>query len=129
MKGVRFKTSNRYLVALCAGIMLIGTGRASAADVDPLFQSMDPLEITLTGPFNKLSRDRDPEPEKRPGTLGLIDEAGQPAQFTVELEPWIRLPSAIAAMIIATAGTLIERWLFFAEAKHTVSLYYGAPDS
>jgi sulfite dehydrogenase (quinone) subunit SoeC len=26
----------------------------------------------------------------------------------------------------ATAGTLIERWLFFAEARHTVMLYYGA---
>ena len=24
-------------------------------------------------------------------------------------------------------GTLIERWLFFAEAQHTVTLYYGAP--
>jgi DMSO reductase anchor subunit len=23
-------------------------------------------------------------------------------------------------------GTLIERWLFFAEARHTVALYYGA---
>ncbi len=26
---------------------------------------------------------------------------------------------------IAMAGVLIERWLFFAEAKHTVTLYYG----
>ncbi len=31
----------------------------------------------------------------------------------------------IAAMIVLTA-TLIQRWLFFAEAKHTVALYYGA---
>jgi len=23
-------------------------------------------------------------------------------------------------------GVLIERWLFFAEAKHAVTLYYGA---
>jgi DMSO reductase anchor subunit len=23
-------------------------------------------------------------------------------------------------------GVLIERWLFFAEATHTVTLYYGA---
>lgn len=27
---------------------------------------------------------------------------------------------------LATAGTLIERWLFFAEARHVVTLYYGA---
>ena len=26
-------------------------------------------------------------------------------------------------------GVLIERWLFFAEAKHVMPLYYGAPDA
>ena len=26
-------------------------------------------------------------------------------------------------------GTLTERWLFFAEARHTVTLYYGAEAS
>jgi sulfite dehydrogenase (quinone) subunit SoeC len=42
------------------------------------------------------------------------------------------LPAAIAglaafiAAILALAGVLIERWLFFAEAKHSVTLYYGA---
>lgn len=36
--------------------------------------------------------------------------------------------AAIAATIAAIAqgsGLLVERWLFFAEAKHSVSLYYG----
>lgn len=37
---------------------------------------------------------------------------------------------AIVALFLATlanaAGTLTERWLFFAEARHTVTLYYGA---
>jgi DMSO reductase anchor subunit len=34
--------------------------------------------------------------------------------------------TALAALSIlsATAGVLIERWLFFAEAKHVVTLYY-----
>jgi len=32
--------------------------------------------------------------------------------------------AAIAALGI-TAGTFVERWLFFAEAKHVVMLYYG----
>jgi DMSO reductase anchor subunit len=32
----------------------------------------------------------------------------------------------IAAAAATTAGMLTERWLFFAEAKHTVTLYYGA---
>lgn len=31
---------------------------------------------------------------------------------------------ALAAALAATAGVLIERWLFFAEATHTVALYY-----
>ena len=26
----------------------------------------------------------------------------------------------------AALGLVVERWLFFAEAKHTVILYYGA---
>lgn len=37
---------------------------------------------------------------------------------------------ALAAVVIAwgscSLGILVERWLFFAEAKHTVNLYYGA---
>lgn len=31
---------------------------------------------------------------------------------------------ALLAALAATAGLLIERWLFFAEAKHVVTLYY-----
>ena len=30
------------------------------------------------------------------------------------------------AAVSASAGTLIERWLFFAEAEHKVTLYYGS---
>jgi sulfite dehydrogenase (quinone) subunit SoeC len=33
--------------------------------------------------------------------------------------------AALGAALGATAGVLIERWLFFAEARHTVTLYYG----
>lgn len=32
----------------------------------------------------------------------------------------------LAATLANAAGTLTERWLFFAEARHTVTLYYGA---
>ena len=31
----------------------------------------------------------------------------------------------IVAMAVGRAGILVERWLFFAEAKHLVTLYYG----
>ncbi len=32
----------------------------------------------------------------------------------------------LVAAALATLGALVERWLFFAEAKHSVTLYYGA---
>jgi sulfite dehydrogenase (quinone) subunit SoeC len=38
----------------------------------------------------------------------------------------IAIPASLLAAASAMAGVLVERWLFFAEAKHTVSLYYGA---
>jgi DMSO reductase anchor subunit len=31
----------------------------------------------------------------------------------------------VLSAISVILGVLIERWLFFAEAKHTVTLYYG----
>jgi len=34
--------------------------------------------------------------------------------------------AAVLAACLSLLGVLIERWLFFAEAKHTVTLYYGA---
>lgn len=38
---------------------------------------------------------------------------------------WSALPM-LSAAILATAGIFLERWLFFAEARHVVMLYYGA---
>ncbi len=37
--------------------------------------------------------------------------------------------AALLAALSAMLGVLIERWLFFAEAKHTVTLYYGATEA
>jgi sulfite dehydrogenase (quinone) subunit SoeC len=34
--------------------------------------------------------------------------------------------AAVLAVASAALGLVVERWLFFAEAKHTVTLYYGA---
>jgi DMSO reductase anchor subunit len=44
-----------------------------------------------------------------------------PVWFFVHLDagPWW-----LVATLSALAGTLVERWLFFAEAKHLVTLYY-----
>lgn len=40
------------------------------------------------------------------------------------VQPVAGLATVLAAVFV-TVGVLIERWLFFAEAKHTVTLYYG----
>ena len=42
---------------------------------------------------------------------------------------WPGALAALLAALLATAGALIERWLFFAEATHTVDLYYGAREA
>ena len=34
--------------------------------------------------------------------------------------------ASAVAVLSAALGLIVERWLFFAEAKHTVMLYYGA---
>jgi DMSO reductase anchor subunit len=38
---------------------------------------------------------------------------------------WLAIALALLAAALATVGTFVERWLFFAEAKHAVTLYYG----
>jgi DMSO reductase anchor subunit len=40
----------------------------------------------------------------------------------------VALPIAfsILAALAALASAIVQRWLFFAEAQHVVSLYYGA---
>ena len=42
------------------------------------------------------------------------------------LDGWPRAAAALLAAALAQLGVFVERWLFFAEAKHTVMLYYGA---
>jgi DMSO reductase anchor subunit len=39
---------------------------------------------------------------------------------------WAGALAALLAALCASFGVLAERWLFFAEAKHAVTLYYGA---
>jgi sulfite dehydrogenase (quinone) subunit SoeC len=61
--------------------------------------------------------------------IALVAAFALPLLLTVAglLAPPVLIPyCATAAALIATLGVLIERWLFFAEAKHTVMLYYGA---
>lgn len=38
----------------------------------------------------------------------------------------LTLPLQLLALVALACGVLVERWLFFAEAQHVVTLYYGA---
>ena len=42
------------------------------------------------------------------------------------LVPVLSLIALPLALLSAGAGVLVERWLFFAEARHVSMLYYGA---
>jgi sulfite dehydrogenase (quinone) subunit SoeC len=46
--------------------------------------------------------------------------------FTLLFGGVIGVIGAALAVASAALGIVVERWLFFAEAKHTVTLYYGA---
>jgi DMSO reductase anchor subunit len=46
--------------------------------------------------------------------------------LTSEAAPAIAIPGTLAAAICVSFGVVVERWLFFAEARHVSMLYYGA---
>jgi DMSO reductase anchor subunit len=48
------------------------------------------------------------------------------ALFLPQLPGALRVSLAVLAVPCAMLGTLAERWLFFAEARHTAMLYYGS---
>jgi len=45
--------------------------------------------------------------------------------LSATLHPSIGMITTVLAALSAAIGVVTERWLFFAEAKHVVSLYYG----
>ena len=50
--------------------------------------------------------------------------------FLLSLAPfvasgWPVIAAAFVAAVLGTVGIFVERWLFFAEAQHSVTLYYG----
>jgi DMSO reductase anchor subunit len=47
------------------------------------------------------------------------------AVFGLSDVKWLPAILSLTAAASQLAGMLVERWLFFAEAKHTVTLYYG----
>jgi DMSO reductase anchor subunit len=57
--------------------------------------------------------------------LGLLVPALLTA-LSLAAAPGFALTLAILALLSMTVGIVTERWLFFAEAQHVVTLYYGA---
>ena len=45
--------------------------------------------------------------------------------FAFPMPGWVAVSASILAALAQFAGILVERWLFFAEATHSVTLYYG----
>ena len=60
--------------------------------------------------------------------LRMIVIALLAAALVLTLLTLVALPTffSILAALAAFASAIIQRWLFFAEAQHVVSLYYGA---
>ncbi len=61
--------------------------------------------------------------------LALLAGLGGPIVLTIAaalLPRWGAFALSVPAAGLAIAGVLVERWLFFAEAKHVVTLFYGA---
>jgi DMSO reductase anchor subunit len=44
---------------------------------------------------------------------------------SLALREWPAILASLLAAVLGSAGVLVERWLFFAEARHAVTLYYG----
>jgi sulfite dehydrogenase (quinone) subunit SoeC len=47
----------------------------------------------------------------------------------LNLAAFVQLPALVVAIACMSAGVLVERWLFFAEAEHVSMLYYGAQEA
>jgi DMSO reductase anchor subunit len=47
-------------------------------------------------------------------------------EVSIVAAPGLRIALTAVAAALMALGVVVERWLFFAEAKHTVTLYYGA---
>lgn len=47
--------------------------------------------------------------------------------LALALGGWTGAALSLLAAVLAQLGVFVERWLFFAEARHTVMLYYGQP--
>lgn len=57
--------------------------------------------------------------------IGVVPVIAGALAFLAGESPMLGTAIAVAMVVFITAGIFVERWLFFAEAKHVVMLYYG----
>jgi DMSO reductase anchor subunit len=62
--------------------------------------------------------------------IALLAGFALPLACIVAALQWAAMTPALAllALVTGSAGVFVERWLFFAQARHVVNLYYGARD-
>jgi len=59
--------------------------------------------------------------------IGAVPAAGLIVLAFGPPQPWAAMVAALAGLSFL-AGTMVERWLFFAQARHVSMLYYGAAE-
>lgn len=60
--------------------------------------------------------------------LAVLCGAALPAALlllSLPFQGWISAATGLLAAALGSLGIVLERWLFFAEARHSVTLYYG----
>lgn len=62
--------------------------KANARKADPLFQTHEPIAVTITADFKAIARDYDEEPEERPATFTYKTTSdAPPVSFAVKIRP------------------------------------------
>ena len=105
----------------------IGAGRATGLDAlgdVRVFEAPHTEENYLTHEMGfVLARKH----AKKLRAIALIAAFGLPLACALLALAWPRMqmPLAMLALVAGMPGLFVERWLFFAEARHTVIAYYG----
>jgi hypothetical protein len=77
----------RPIRLIAATLAIVAAAAAAGAEGPELFAATEPIDVTLTGPFAALSRDRRASPEAHPGVLGWRDATGAEHRVEILLRP------------------------------------------
>ena len=81
----------------------------ASADGDPLFTDDSVLAVTLTAPLRALSRDRDAEPEYRPGRFSFTDIDGAVKEVDIKVRPRGKSRRKKGCLPISTAAAQLSQ--------------------